>query len=333
MLIADRAIKIITFGIFVVAAQVSVAASCRPGSVLGFARALHGDVQVCAAAPNADAPNVAALALNTLPRASAIVQVEFTADPIALASGVSTHPINNYGASVRVGGREIAAVGSDLSVDLTRLFYLQRPTFGFGINGVGSIDLDTGVAAEAVPLKGLDANEGVLGFAIDPRSGEAFVTTFEFDVGTRLRRVNLATNDTTLVGVISTEGLALDIAINCNGEMFAITPSLTVPKLLRINRNTAAPTLVGTYGILGDLYFQSIDFDNRDGRLYGWLLAGNPPDNPQSFAYGTFNTTTAQFTTLSSRPVAQVFGALATRCAEFDDLIFRDGLEIGIAAS
>lgn len=291
------------------ASQSLFAQNCPSGTVAGRVNSVDGMMSVCAALSGTS---------ETLARAPtdlATIQVEFSADTVALPAGLSRHPLNNYGTRTRVGGTFFGAVGTDFSADRNTLFVLTRtnPNVPAAVNGIGTINTATGVAGAIIPLTGLGAGNP-LGIAVDPVSNEIFITSREAAVATRLHSVNATTGVATLVGQIGTTFSSIDIAINCTGQIFAITPAAAAPGsvLATLNRTTAAPTVVGNYQQLGAGFFQSIDFDNQDGTLYGWLTTGDATTT--TFAYGSFNTTTAAFTAAATTPVGQVFGAIPTAC-------------------
>ncbi len=285
------------------------AQSCPTGTVAGRVNSVDGMLSVCAAI------NGNSELLSRAPTDLATIHVEFSADTVALPSGLSRHPLNNYGTRTRVGGTSFGAVGTDFSADRNTLFVLTRanPNIPGTVNGIGSINTTTGVAGTVTPLTGLGA-ANPLGMAVDPVSNEIFITAREPAVATRLFSVNAATGVATLIGQIGTTFSSIDIAINCTGQIFAITPAAAAPGsvLSTLNRTTAAATVVGNYQQLGAGFFQSIDFDNQDGTLYGWLTTGDATTT--TFAYGSFNTTTAAFVAASTTPVGQVFGAIPTAC-------------------
>lgn len=291
------------------ASQSLLAQNCPAGTVAGNVNAVEGPLSVCASRAGTSG------LLERAPTDVATIHVEFSADTAALPAGLSRHPLNNYGTRTAVGGTFFGAVGTDFSADRSTLYVLTRVNANVpaAINGIGTINTTTGVAGPIVALTGLGA-EGPLGMAVDPVSNVIFITTREPSVATRLRTVDPATGVTTLVGQIGTANSSIDIAINCTGQIFAITPANAAPGsvLSTLNRTTAAPTVVGNYQQLGLNFFQSIDFDNQDGTLYGWLTTGD--QTTTTFAYGSFNTTTAAFTAAATTPVGQVFGAIPTAC-------------------
>jgi hypothetical protein len=281
-------------------------------------QSVDGPLDVCLApAVNSGAP------IPNAPTDLASVQIEFAVAPTT--AGFKRHALNAYGTFTNVGGAFFGAVGGDFSPNGLTYTALTRTNTNVpgSVNGIGTINTATGVVGAITPLTGLGA-ENPLGMAIDPTSGAAFITTREAGVATRLRSVNLATGATTLIGQIGTAFSSIDIAIDCTGNMFAITPAAAAPGsvLSRIDRTTAAATTVGNYNQLGLGFFQSIDFDNQSGTLYGWLTTGDATTT--TFAYGTFNTTTAAFNPLFTAPVGQMFGAIPTLCpAPVGPAVFR----------
>ena len=294
----------------VIASQSVFAQNCPPGTVAAQINSVDGVVSTCAATTGSSQ------LLDRAPTDLASIQVEFSADAVALPSGLARHPLNNYATRTRVGGTFIGTVGTDFSADRNTLFVLTRVNTNIptAVTGIGAINTTTGVPGTIIALTGLGA-ELPLGMAVDPISNEIFITTREPGVATRFRSVNPTTGATTLIGQIGTAFSSIDIAINCTGQIFAITPAAAAPGsvLSTLNRSTAASTAVGNYQQLGAGFFQSIDFDNQDGSLYGWLTTGDATTT--TFAYGSFNTTTAAFTAASTTPVGQVFGAIPTACA------------------
>jgi hypothetical protein len=79
--------------------------------------------------------------------------------------------------------------------------------------------------------------------------------------------------------------------------------------LFRINKQTAAATLVGATGVAAN-FAQGMDFDNRTGKLYVYAYIGGGANQ-----YGTANLTTGALTPLATNnPLGEFEGATQTRC-------------------
>jgi len=210
--------------------------------------------------------------------------------------GMFSHPHNNLPAATVLGAIPVAA-NANLIVGIDTN---QAGTTVFGIAGFGAgnpprlvtINRATGALTTIGNLSGLVAGGIVLGMATDPVSGQAFTAEFvQTPQAMNLRTVDLATGATTLVGVMSTTQLITDLAINCQGQMFALQSSND--QLISVNRTTGASTTIGPLGFdTGNLVDGSgIDFDNNDGTLYGNLHTFVTP-NVTASRYGSINTAT-----------------------------------------
>ncbi len=80
------------------------------------------------------------------------------------------------------------------------------------------------------------------------------------DAANRLGKVDVATGSTTVVGIMLVSGTVSDIAFDPSGNLWA----MTFDSVYRVDRDTAATTLVGEHGIFGG---DALVFDSS-GTLY-----------------------------------------------------------------
>jgi len=222
---------------------------------------------------------------------------------------------------------EFVSVGA---VNLQHVYGMDATPDGTELYGVTSnpftlvrINQDDGMATNVATITNLIGGQSLIvsDLVIDPRTGEAFLSTSEplgSEWVSRFYALDLQTGVASFRGNMNASGvsmLSIDLAINCLGDVFA--HDIVGDQLLSINRFTGAATLIGATGIDAN-FFQSMDFYNPTGQLYGWVLGGT--DSPTEFRYGTFNTTTGAFTTLSTLPLAGIEGTFPAPC-----WLFRNG--------
>lgn len=211
--------------------------------------------------------------------------------------GMFSHAFNNLAGATALGaiplvGNANLLTGLDTNPAGTTVFAIA----GFGAGNTQrlvTVNRTTGALTNVGNLTGLVTGGIVLGMATDPVSGQIFVGEF---VGTpqamNLRSVDAATGATTLIGSMSATAIYPDLAINCQGQMFALN-SVT-DQLVSVNRTTAASTVVGALGFdTGNLVDGSgIDFDNNDGTLYGNLHTFVTGTGVTASRWGSINTAT-----------------------------------------
>ena len=145
------------------------------------------------------------------------------------------------------------------------------------------------------------------GLTIDPVSGTAYISST-----TDLFTIDLTTATTTAVGTMGTAGgLVIDIAMDCNGALYA--HDIGDDSLYSVNTATGAATVIGGTGLAAN-FAQGMDFDNDDGQLYGFVYTGGGTNT-----FGTFNLATGAVSALSTNsPLGEFEGAIPTTCVPPD---------------
>lgn len=215
--------------------------------------------------------------------------------------------------------------GIDFSPDGGTLYGVSAefdPTFP---RWLGTIPQPNGNFTPIAALTGLVPNETINGFAIDPRSGVAYLSgSIGAPMAAHLYTVDLVTAAATLIGTMSTANdpsgnIMIALAINCEGALYA--HNLTDDSLYLIDRSTAATTLIGAHG-LNSNFAQGMDFDNTDGQLYAFMMQTTGEN-----VFGSINTTTGAFTMLANNdPPGEYEGAFPGVCQPLPAL-FGDGFE------
>ena len=190
---------------------------------------------------------------------------------------------------------------------------------------LGTIPQPNGNFTPIAALTGLVPNETINGFAVDPRSGVAFLSgSIGAPMAAHLYTVDLVTAAATLIGTMSTANdpsgnIMIALAINCEGALYA--HNLTDDSLYLIDRSNAATTLIGTHGFNSN-FAQGMDFDNTDGQLYAFMMQTNGEN-----LFGRIDTTTGAFTTLANNdPPGEYEGAFPGVCPPMP-VLFGDGFE------
>jgi len=101
--------------------------------------------------------------------------------------------------------------------------------------------------------------------------------------------INMSDGVLTQIGTSST-GAPITLACNLEGQLYSV---FTDGKLYTIDKTTGVPTEVGTTGITGITYVQSMAFDHRYGDVLYWNQQG---DGAYSGGFYTINTTTGAAT-------------------------------------
>ena len=144
------------------------------------------------------------------------------------------------------------------------------------------------------------------GLTFHPRTNKLYASSTN-SVTSALYKVNPTTGAVTLVSTQTTTPILIDISINCDGVMYG--HDIGTDSLYRINKRTAAASLVGATGISAT-FAQGMDFDNRTGKLYLYAYIGGGANR-----YGTANLRTGHLTPLATNtPLGEFEGATQTRC-------------------
>lgn len=175
-------------------------------------------------------------------------------------------------------------------------------------------------------LVGVPMGDNINGFAIDPRSGVAYLTTsYGSPPQARLFTVNVDTGASTLVGEIDaptneTVGtVMISIAVNCEGRLYG--HNIADDSLYTIHRTTAVAGFVGQHGLDAN-FAQGMDFDNSTGELYVFMMLNSGENR-----FGLFDLESGGFTTLANNtPPGEFEGAIPTACPAAVS-IFADGFE------
>lgn len=190
---------------------------------------------------------------------------------------------------------------------------------------LGTIPQPNGNFTPIAPMTGLLPNDTINGFAIDPRSGMAYLSgSSGAPMMAHLYVVDLATAAATLIGTMSTANdpignIMIALAINCDGALHA--HNLTDDSLYLIDRANATATLIGAHG-LNSNFAQGMDFDNTDGQLYAFLMQASGEN-----AFGRLDTTTGAITVLANNdPPGEYEGAFPGLCPALP-VLFADGFE------
>lgn len=208
--------------------------------------------------------------------------------------------------------------GLDFNPAATRLYGVQHLLNG-SPHRIVTVNTQTGVATTLGFLSTLAAiapRDQVTGLSIDPRTGDAWITTVNLLTNNpqlteaRLWRVNLHSSAPTLVGRLLPDELRaifIDLAIDCQGRMFA--HNISDDSLYRINPADASAERIGTHGQDAN-FAQGMDFDNSNGELYAWLhtSGGNT-------TLGRFDLETGAFSAIAPAPAGQWEGAIPGTCA------------------
>lgn len=213
--------------------------------------------------------------------------------------------------------RGVSAQASIFAMDFnptgTTLFAATGATAVTNPSSLGTLNTTTGAFTLIAPITGLTAGDSASGLAIHPVSGVAYFSAAGgTPVTSRLYTLNLTTGAATLVGQITaptdpTATIMIDIAINCQGQLFA--HNISDDALYSVNTTTGAGTLIGTHGLAAN-FAQGMDFDNQDGSLYAFIYTGTGTNR-----FGTFNLATGAFTTLvQDNPLGEYEGAIPTQC-------------------
>lgn len=169
---------------------------------------------------------------------------------------------------------------------------------------VGTMDQATGAFTPIAMLTGDYAGGAVTGMSADSTDGGFFICT-----GAELYTLDVNTGETVLMGAFANSvvlgpavGTVIDIAIDASGQMYAheLDPAggdlMFEGGLWSVDKTTAISTFVGGSG-LESLFAQGMDFDPDTDILYAAIYTGGGTGS-----YGTWDTTTANFTPIAALP-------------------------------
>jgi len=187
----------------------------------------------------------------------------------------------------------------------------------------------------AVPT--MDPSEYWVGMKWDPTTDKVFGVTANHNHGQPgyLYTIDPATAEVTFVAPLdnaSGEILPLEIAINSEGEMYAV--SIIPPYdnwLVKIDKTSGDVEPIGFTGI-NAAYAQGLDFDKSTDTLY-WTAFGNtlgPGGGPGGMVY-TIDLTDGEVTEVGPTPDgnSEVWAMAIARPARVTDRVFCSGFELG----
>ena len=157
-----------------------------------------------------------------------------------------------------------------------------------GLNTYGTIDTGTGVFTSMGTLSGPAASDNISGLAVDPTTGDWYLSAIGGGVAT-LYRGNIVTGSFAAVGDIGFS-LNIDLAIDSQGNAYGM--DIAVDELISINLLTGAGTSVGPTGIPTN-FAQGMDFDYSTDTLYATMYTGGGTG-----VFATINTVTGLATVL-----------------------------------
>lgn len=237
-----------------------------------------------------------------------------------------TFPLSNFATQTTVGTTQLSIFAMDFTPNGQTLYAVTGSTAATNPSTLGTLNTTTGAFTVIAPLSGLTAGDSASGLTIDPVSGDAyFAAAGGATASSRLYRLNLTTGALTLIGQMAAPTdpvgtIMIDIAMNCNGQLFA--HNISDDALYSINPASAAATLIGTHGLAAN-FAQGMDFDNASGTLYGFIYTGTGTNR-----FGTFDLATGAFTTLvQDNPLGEYEGAIPTQCGAAPDALFANGFE------
>lgn len=233
--------------------------------------------------------------------------------------------LNNFPVQTLRSPISTTLLGIDFSPDGSTLYGVSAQFDPTLPRWLGTIPQPNGNFTPIAALTGLPPNETINGFALDPRSGVAYLSgSSGAPMAARLYTVNLETAAATLIGTMSTPNdpagnIMVALAINCEGALYA--HNLTDDSLYLIDRSNAAATRIGTHGLDAN-FAQGMDFDNSDGQLYAFMMLASGENR-----FGRLDTTTGAFTTLANNdPAGEYEGAIPGVCPALP-VLFADGFE------
>jgi hypothetical protein len=238
--------------------------------------------------------------------------------------GLSRHEFSGFSGFTALGPvNNRIVLGIDATPDGTRLFGVTASPIT-----LVAIDPNIGVVTDLAPITNLigdGLNATPTDLAIDPRTGQAFLSTIETIQGgnivSRFYDLNLATGEALLRGNMNSNDISMasiDLAVSCTGQV--IGHDIVADQLLSINRFSGQATVIGPTGVDAN-FAQGMDFNNTNGQLYGWVIGGTS-GNPVFRGYGSFNLTTGAFSVIGNSPFAEIEGTFPTPC-----WLFRDGFQ------
>jgi hypothetical protein len=188
---------------------------------------------------------------------------------------------------------------------------------------LGTLSLATAGFVDIGPSTPTEAGHNIWsGLTIHPMTGVFYASAIAgaVNVPYGLYTLNPATGTATLVGTDATSMAMIDIAINCQGDMYG--HDIITDSIYQIDPSDGSVTLIGATGVDSN-FAQGMDFDNEAGVLYAWTYQGGGANE-----FGTINLGTGALTTLfDTNPSGEWEGTVQNVCPVVP--IFVDGFESG----
>ncbi len=228
--------------------------------------------------------------------------VDVRGDVFAIDSLLS-FTINDFPGMTSVAVTNNRVFALDYDETGTVLYAIPGTTATANPNTLITIDPATGVAT---PIAALTGAPDATGMTIDPTTGDAYIVD-----ATNFYSLDLTTAVATLIGTTDVAATMVDVAMNCEGQVFA--HDIISDSLFSIDPVTGAGTVVGGTGLAAN-FAQGMDFDNDDGTLYGFVYTGGGTNT-----FGSFNLATGAVTALSTNnPLGEFIGAFPGTCPAVD---------------
>lgn len=194
----------------------------------------------------------------------------------------------------QIGPNPLPWVTFGMDFDANGVLFAVNHTGGANANTIGTVNLATAAfTPNAVITGAYGATASPTDMTIDLTTGNAFLST-----GTNLMSINLTTGVTTAIaaysGSLNATSIVVDLAIDNGGNMFA--HDIATDTLHSVDKATGVATLIGPSGFAAN-FAQGMDFDPATNILYAAIYTG-----AGTGSYGTWNTTTAAFTTIATLP-------------------------------
>jgi hypothetical protein len=215
--------------------------------------------------------------------------------------GLSSYTLNNLPGLTMVGNPGATIYAWDFDPTGSILFAIQNQTT---FSTLGTVSTTTGAFVAIGQVTGLpDPAENITGLTIDPGAGNAYIST-----DSELYSFNLVTGAASLIGSFGISGgIVIDIAMNCDGQMYA--HDIGSDSLYTINTTNGTAALIGSHGLAAN-FAQGMDFDNSNGQLYAAIYTGGG-----TYTYGTFSLSTGGVTPISTNaPPGEWEIAIPTVC-------------------
>jgi hypothetical protein len=185
----------------------------------------------------------------------------------------------------------------------------------YGVNDTTSslinVNQSTGAETTVGPMT-KPAGDTWVDLTIDPTTGAAYASSAN-DANYSFYSLNLGTGATTLINLVTTTVVPLDMSMNCAGVMYAETA--VDDSLYTVNPANGALTLVGPLGF-NLVNAQGMDFDNATGVLHAWVHSLDVATATYSSTYSSINPSTGAATAFpGGSPYGEYEGAVKSQCA------------------